>query len=120
MAPKKSAKGGANRPLLSALLLLLIAGSIAVWLLRPGPVELGEDGYQVAIALYNACNQKDTDKISALEPILNDPDSDQHSREWHFDPAGKRALNEIFDLAKSGDWVEASDRCREIMNDQIK
>ena len=73
------------------------------WLLgRPTKVELGDQGYQLTLALYSVCNQEDLERMRVIEDHLR-----AVRMEGIENLAGLEALERIVQMAKEGDWAGA-------------
>ena len=101
--------------LLLATALLSLVVLAAYWLWSPGYGETSGQGYQYAIALFSACNQKDEGRLQKItemiDAALNDGQLQPSEAEW---------LSAIIDKGTSGEWEAASRDVRRLMMDQIK
>jgi len=96
---------------LLATLLLMLSG----WYLWPRPVQLSTEGYEIATALYRICNQQEQTLLGALQAELDTLKNDADIREPEL-----VYLQQIIDLAKSGEWESAMRAARDAMNDQVQ
>ncbi len=77
--------------------------------------EISPRGYEIATALYSACNQKDPAKLETLSEIIEDSTG---SRE--LNDRESRWLVAIIDQGRRGDWDAAVAEVRQIMKDQVR
>ncbi|MCC9656219.1 hypothetical protein [Rhodopirellula halodulae] len=95
------------------ILALIVA--IGVFLFPRTKVELDDQGYGAATALFRICNQRDSESLAKMESEIQTWRSEGKLSDKSFD-----ALTDVIDLAKSGDWRDANQACRTIMEDQVK
>lgn len=94
-------------------------GTLAVltglsWYFWPAKLELSDDTYDVAIALYRVCNQQDDEGLRVIQSKLDELKSVVSSD----DPAITH-LQYIVDEARSGSWTAAMRHTRNALEDQI-
>lgn len=95
-------------PVIAAGLLL----AVLVWWFSSDSIKLDDDSYEIAIALYRVCNQKDDSGLDSIRVRLAELDeSDSREREV-------RVLQEIIDTAEK-DWESAMKRTRSLLDDQV-
>lgn len=88
-------------------------GLVAWWFWQPPP-RLSGRHYDMTLALYRICNQKDAAALQRFEAeVLTASESDPDSN------ALPAALHEILDDARAGDWERAMGACREAMENQV-
>ena len=85
------------------------------WYLWPRKIELTDDSYQIGIALYRACNQRDEQGLEKIQAMLDELRN--HNRPGEL---AIRHLQGIVDEAKSGDWRSAMIHARSALEDQAK
>ena len=94
------------------ILVLVIA--VGFWLTR-STVELSQDHYATAIALYRVCNQRSTEGLQQIETMMQSvqpaPDPSDPSVE---------AIRSIMAQAKVDRWEAAAKECRSLLDDQIQ
>lgn len=84
--------------------------AVAVWWFWPTKVPLDPRGYDIAIALCRACNQRDTVAMDRVAELLKElPDRDGQ----------RQALAEVVRQAEQGDWKDAERDCRQLLTDQL-
>ncbi|QDV47977.1 hypothetical protein Enr13x_78900 [Stieleria neptunia] len=96
------------------LALAALACAASLWYFSRSPVQLDADGYDLTIALYRVCNQRDADALQEIESRLSEmaaaqPQGD-HQRE---------ALDEVIREARQGNWRDAMITCRTLLDDQV-
>ena len=84
-------------------------------------VQLDPHGYEVTLALYRVCNQRNIEALTALEQKL---DSRNDTVDSQCSPTSSSATNpairEIIEMAKANQWTEATRRCRDLLDDQVQ
>lgn len=77
--------------------------------------EVSPAAYEHAKALYSITNRKATDQLprtrEAIEAAQKAGDLPSHEAKW---------LTAIVDQAASGDWKQANQNCRTMMEDQVR
>lgn len=98
------------KPWIWISLIVFLLAVASIWLMRPSPVVMDEDGYQVAMALYKVCNQRNEAGLDQIEERLSDmePESQQVA-----------ALELVLSDARSGEWESALEDCRKLLDDQV-
>lgn len=91
--------------------LAILAG--LVWFLWPSKVELSPDTYEIAIALYRACNQQDVDSLQQIQDKLS-----QLSNATDTDNLSVTYLQQIVNEARAGNWATAMQHTHEALADQ--
>ena len=87
----------------------------AIALLIPrGYGLLSEQGYQISLATYSACNRKDTDTLNELVELIQ---AGQTTGELSKQESGW--LIDIIETARSGDWDAAMQEARQLLDDQV-
>ena len=105
----------------------VIAGLGSWWYLLP-PATLDQRDYDLAVALYRVCNQRSTDGLAKIEVLLADADSKDASTDniagggpgSGCELDSNQVIGDIIARAKLGQWQEASRRCREVLEEQVK
>ncbi|MEM6364680.1 MAG: hypothetical protein AAF745_09655 [Planctomycetota bacterium] len=102
-----------GKPLgITLVLMLIVAGG---WLLWPSSAaSLSERDYEIALALYRVCNQRDVETLQTIEAQLDETDRDTAANPGH------QALRAIVALARQEDWTDAVRRCRVLLDAQIE
>ena len=93
-------------------------GTLAVlaglsWCLWPSKVELSEDTYDIAIALYRVCNQQDDEGLRQIQGKLN-----QLRSVAAVDDPAITHLQRIVDEARTGNWTIAMRHTRNALEEQ--
>lgn len=94
---------------------LLVAASVLAWFLWPSKVELSPDTYDVAIALYRVCNQRDEDGLEQVQQKLDDLSAAAAPGD-----TGLAHLQSIIDEAEAGQWKAAMMQTRTALADQTR
>ncbi|TWT70716.1 hypothetical protein [Crateriforma conspicua] len=97
---------------ISIAAVLLIGLAVSFW---PSTTPLSDDGYDLTMALYNACNRRSE---VAIEQLQDQVETKASAGQLSTDATS--ALRSVIDDAKAGRWQPAMVRCRELMDDQIK
>ncbi len=92
---------------------LLAIGLFLFW--NPGYGELSPKGYQLAMALYSACNRKDATQLEKVAKLL-----DQSNAQGDLPAADAKWLTKVLELGRAQDWDSANQMIRRIMMDQAK
>lgn len=95
------------------LITLAIAAVVMTWWLWPTKVELTKSEYDLVLALYRVCNQADSEGLAKVEQVLLDMQNLQTG-------GTESPLLPILADAKSGKWGDATEACRDLMDDQIR
>ena len=99
-----------------ALIFAAIIGAIAIFVLLPrGYGELSERGYEFALAIASACNQRDAVRIERLVALLEDDDARRE-----LDEAERGWLRAILVEATEGRWEQANRRARRLLERQLQ
>ncbi|TWU46905.1 hypothetical protein Poly59_58790 [Rubripirellula reticaptiva] len=77
--------------------------------------KLDEHGYDLTIALYRTCNQKDANSLDAIERVLAEAGS-----ESNLSKHSRAVVTRVMGLAKSGYWREATIECRAALDNQVQ
>ena len=109
---KDSAKPFGPSPWLVGFAALAL-GLVAFWWWPESPVTLNEHQYDVAIALYRACNQQDRAAIEMLSATIEGA-----STEADVNDEQASALRNIVREANEGRWHDATQSCRELLDAQ--
>lgn len=88
-------------------------------------VTLDEPGYDVAVALYRACNQKNIEAVKHLDQRMEDlflrsGFAGDLRQTGPSDDAQHRALQQIVNEAQQGRWEQAMVSCRDLLQDQVR
>ena len=76
---------------------------------------MSEQGYEITMALYAACNAQSPERLSAVEAIVSSSaDQDQ------INPQELDWFNSVFDEAREGNWQAAAKQSREILMAQVE
>ena len=127
MPPKELAKARSStgqKSLVWGCLVLCMA--VVVYVAWPSStVTLDEPGYDVAVALYRACNQKNIEAVKQLDQRMGAlflrsgfPGDSRQTRP--SDDAQHRALQRIVDDAQQGRWERAMISCRDLLRAQVR
>ncbi|PAY16642.1 hypothetical protein CKO51_25350 [Rhodopirellula sp. SM50] len=92
----------------------VIACAASLWYFSRSPVQLDHDGYDLTIALYRVCNQRDAEALEEIHSRLNQladgASQDDHQRE---------ALQDVVQEARQGNWRDAMIACRTLLEEQV-
>lgn len=97
---------------LSAAVLAITVAAV-FWFSRPS-VELSDDDYAIALALYRVCNQRSEQGLRDVEAVWGESESSQK------DTDSRWAIDSIIADAKSQQWRGAAQACRKILDEQVK
>lgn len=97
-----------------ALIAVVLSSALAWYLGRGERVELGEQGYELTLALYSVCNQEDLERMIEVEGRLQ-----EIKMEGTESPEALEVLEGIAQMAKRGDWVGAMKSSRGVLQDQV-
>lgn len=97
---------------ITAIVLVLIVG---YWLLNRSYGETSEQGYRYAMALFSICNQKDETRLRKIEEMISASSAED---ELHAEET--RWLLGIVERGRNGDWEEASQEVRRLIEDQVE
>jgi hypothetical protein len=95
-----------------ALVCIAIAG-VGYWYLNRSYEGLSPRGYKLAVALYSACNQKNSEKLEKISNLIQDS-----LRTGDLPDRDSRWLRKVIQLGQAKDWDTASSLVRRIMMDQ--
>ena len=101
-----------NFALISFFITILLVGSY-FWLYR-GYGEVSPRTYQFSKAIYSACLKKSDDHLAKVEELLNESDGASlptNEAIW---------LDQIIEIARSGNWDSAAKKAKRMMEDQVK
>jgi len=101
-----------------AAVMLLFAAAGIVWWLYPRPVSLDQDRYEITIALYRICNQRDKTGLAEIEGSLDAALSTNGSSD--NDSVADAAIRSIIESGRSGDWRRAVRDCRKLLDAQTR
>ena len=105
-----------RRPLAIFLVVLIAAiSAVVVWMNLGGTASLNEDGYAVTMALYRVCNQRDEEGLQKVEEMLASLTTDESGVD-----SQKEIIVPIVVEARAGNWDEAMQACRDLMDAQVK
>lgn len=99
----------------AAASLAAIAAAAGLWLSSRGYGEVSPQGYQYAVALYRACNQRDEAGLARISDMISAALDKNEIR-----PAEARWLGGIIEKGLSDNWDEASRDVRQLMEDQVR
>lgn len=88
--------------------------AVGFWLTR-STVELTEEHYATAIALYRVCNQRSVEGLQEIETVMQSMEPSPDSS----DPSVQAILSIIHD-AKAERWEAAAQNCRTLLDDQVQ
>jgi len=94
---------------------LLLGAAILFWSSR-GYGKVSPNAYSVSKALVGACQAKDSDRLNAVEALL-EPDADEP---LELSDTERRWLTSMIGTARGGDWKSAAKAARRMMEDQIE
>lgn len=95
---------------LTALALLLAL----TWTMWSSSVELSPSTYDLAIALYRACNQQDDEGLRQIQSELTELASQVGPEQEEI-----VKLQRIIDDARDGSWKSAMQQVHRVLNDQV-
>ncbi len=106
--------GGSRLPTVVGALAVLIAG-YCIWASMGRPVQLQEDGYQMTVALFRVCNQKDQEGLEKIRQLVQEANERSPSASDQM-----AAIESIIRLADAGDWGDALKETRDLMEGQVR
>ena len=89
---------------------LLVAGW---WFWTRQEVQLDDNSWNLAVALYSACNRQNEKQLQAVAKLWQE--------QLDLTPDGSaslESLQQIIETAEAGQWREATRRCHEVMQAQ--
>jgi hypothetical protein len=98
-----------------ASVVLVVGVGLLIWSFNRGYGTVTHRSYEIATALFSACNRKDAATLDKLEPLLTDAVA---SNEVTIREA--RWLQGMINKARSGQWQVACRSCRQLLNDQAQ
>jgi hypothetical protein len=98
----------ASRYIVASLVVLVLA-SVVWYLFTSEPVVLSRTGYELAKALYAACNLEDPARLTAVMGKLE---------EESLSPDERSKVTLIANLAQNGKWQDAAARARSLLESQ--
>ncbi|QEG35540.1 hypothetical protein [Bythopirellula goksoeyrii] len=97
--------------LLASLLVLLVFLLMPRW--KYGDVS--KLTYEISTALYSCCNLQDETRLATIDEQIQ-----AASEGSQLTAKEARWLQEILDLAQEGNWQEAGQNARNLMQDQVR
>ncbi|MGB7326737.1 MAG: hypothetical protein WBD31_17815 [Rubripirellula sp.] len=97
------------------LSLLLASAGLGYYLWPNRAVELDRQGYDLTLALFRTCNQRDVESLDAIERLVDQPSTKQNLSDESRSVVGK-----AIELAKTGRWREAEIDCRQALDNQVR
>ena len=94
----------------SALVLIVVA----IFYFMPGYGKTSQVGYELAQALYSACNMKDAGRIEKVKSMLDQQMDDNEIKQNEY-----RWLNSIIQLAEQNKWKDAVRESRKLLAKQV-
>ncbi|MBD3672282.1 MAG: hypothetical protein HUJ26_02035 [Planctomycetaceae bacterium] len=79
-----------------------------------GYPDVSPQAYSIAKSLYSATNLKQTDRLNAIESLI-----EESLKQEELSDREAAYLKEIIETARAGDWEDAQQEVRELMEDQI-
>ena len=99
---------------LVACLLLLVGGG--GWLLfGRGYSTVSDKGYELALALFSACNRQDMARVKSIVELARQAKEAQELPSYDA-----RVIEEIGQLATDGNWERAAREARRLLDAQVK
>jgi hypothetical protein len=98
-----------------ASVVLIVSTGLLIWSFNRGYGTVTHRSYEIATALFSACNRKDTATLDKLETLLSAAvaNNEVTTREAHW-------LLGMIKKAQSGQWQVAWRSCRQLLNDQAQ
>lgn len=93
--------------------------ALGSWWLRRPAVQLDQASYEVTLALYRVCNQRNTDGLDQVEELLANSQHTDTEPLRTVSSESHDAIQRVIDLAKTGEWDRATRECRMLMDDQV-
>ena len=106
--------GSINRRWAAVMVPLAVVLAIAWWAWPRGYAPVGSKAYAYAKALYSICNRQDTERLDAIETMI-----DESIRREEITTQEYRYLNAIVRQARVSDWKGGQHECRKLMEDQV-
>ena len=95
---------------------IALGGALVLYLFWPrGYGETSDQGYQFAIALFTACNQHDSEKLTTIANMIEAAED-----AGELGNAEARWLQGITRQGLAGNWEAANRAVRRLMTDQLK
>ncbi len=102
-------KTGMSPRVIDGSVLAVAIVSVCWYFLADSKIRLSETGYELSKALYAACNLEDPKRLDAFVKTMA-----QHSPS----PEEQAKLTPIVALAQDGQWQDAEDRARRLLQSQ--
>lgn len=98
----------------SQVVFLLMSGLLAVVVgcQQYGPVS--PRAWEIATAIYSACNRQDVDRLPAVDQVISEAFAAEQISE-----SEQRALRQMLTDAEQGRWQTAMEDARTMLNEQI-
>lgn len=87
-----------------------VAATLLAWPGCSDPPALNRESYELAKALYAACNYASAEQLERFEALLAKGEAS-----GAVAPAAAAALRAALDEAKNGDWDDAGERVRKLL-----
>lgn len=92
----------------------LLAVLLAFGLMGCGYPEISPKSYELATALYSACNRHSEEHLAKVSDLM-----ETHAESGDITDREFEWLQAIVEQAEEGDWEAAASEARQIMNDQV-
>ncbi|MCA9074724.1 MAG: hypothetical protein KDA93_06810 [Planctomycetaceae bacterium] len=92
----------------------LLAVVLAFCLIGCGYPEVSPKSYELATALYSACNRRSEEHLAKVSDLM-----ETHAKSGDITNREFEWLQAIVEQAEEGDWEAAASEARQIMNDQV-
>ena len=102
-----------SKRVVAATIAVVLSGWL-LWTLVHSPVELGEEEYQITVALYRICNQQDQSGLAKISALV-----EQQAEQTTTDRSQIEALQSVVLQARAGSWQQAMQACRDLLDEQV-
>lgn len=92
----------------------LVGVVLVVCLIGCGHPEVSPKSYELATALYSACNRRSEEHLAKVSDLM-----ESHAKSGDITNRELEWLQAIVDQAEEGDWEAAASDARQIMKDQV-
>ena len=108
---RSQSTGNRSSTWFTALAVLTLVTGV-IWSVWPSKVELTADSYDIAIALYRVCDQRETEGLQKIQGKLIELTTDGANDDAIMH------LQRIVDEAEAGNWTAAKRHAHDALKDQ--
>jgi hypothetical protein len=95
--------------------LVVVLACAALWYTTSSYGEVSADAYQYARSLYTICNQRDTTRLEKISTMI---EADFQAQK--ITPRDHQYLMKLIGVAKAGNWTDAQNSIRKLLEAQNK